>query len=325
MYRILKGELNSPAKFKEKLLEYVEKLKVNVEAQSGFRLDTDELGELLLATCRSNDFDVIELKKSGMYLNVDKVSNWVKEKLIPNIVIIRIDDEDIIRLLIFCIEITYQMFAGGTRATVTQKGFRERRRTFESILVDQFVGKLGEIMVKKFIENTGVKNVELDWEISRQIEKYRNDILNAKKNISIKTSPALAGIWAEADMGYDYGITVKCSVPQPTILQFFIEVCGFTRLLDFAENKISSNDVRFNDYIGEMRKRIKDYKCGEIQTRLKGFICGYFKTSEYKPIKKGKDLPYLGEVREERFLVPVNKLKHSKSDWTLFLKEVGLV
>ena len=44
------------------------------------------------------------------------------------------------------------MFAGGTSATITQKEFRERERTFKSILADQFVGKLGEIMVKKFLE-----------------------------------------------------------------------------------------------------------------------------------------------------------------------------
>lgn len=82
------------------------------------------------------------------------------------------------------------MFVGGTRATVTQKGFRERR-SFEAILADQFVGKLGEI-------------IELDWDISTRIEKFKNDITNAKKKVSIKTSPSLAGIWAEADIGLKF-------------------------------------------------------------------------------------------------------------------------
>jgi len=84
-----------------------------------------------------------------MFLNEDKILEWIKKKLLPNTVIIRLDDEDIIRLLIFCIEITYQMFAGGTKATVSAKGFRERRRTFESILVDQFVGKLGDFVTQE--------------------------------------------------------------------------------------------------------------------------------------------------------------------------------
>ena len=240
----------------------------------------------------------------------------------PNIVIVNLDDEDIIRLLVFCLEITYQMFSGGTKATVTQKGFRQRRRTFESILVDQFVGKLGEIFIKKFFENNFSVNIELDWEISTQIEKYKNDIKNAKKKVSIKSSPNLAGVWAEADTEYDYGIMVKCSIPQQPILQFFIEVCGFSRLLDFAEEKIPLEDKLFKNYLKDIRGRVKKYKCGEIQTSLKGFICGYFKTCDFLPIKEGTHLPYLGIVREERHLAPVNQLKWTKNDWEIFLEEI---
>jgi len=86
------------------------------------------------------------------------------------------------------------MFSGGTKATVTAKGFRERKRTFEAILVDQFVGKLGEVVIKKFLEKRFPVKIELDWEISRQIDRYRNDIINAKKKVSIKSTPNLAGI-----------------------------------------------------------------------------------------------------------------------------------
>ena len=326
MYRILKGELNSATKFKKKVSEYVQSQRRMIQENYGISFDEEELNDLLLSACRSNDFDVIYRQKNKMFLDEDKVLDWIKKKLLPNTVIVRLDDEDIIRLLIFCIEITYQMFAGGTKATVSAKGFRERRRTFESILVDQFVGKLGEVMVKKFLENNFHKiKIELDWEISRQIEKYRNDIINAKKNVSIKSSPTLAGIWAEADIGYDYGITVKCSVPQPTILQFFIEVCGFSRLLDFAEEKIPPDDSLFKEYLGEMRKRIKDYKCGEIQTDLKGIICGYFKTSRHLLKTEGEILDYLGVVREERYLLPIRDLKWTKDDWQKFLKEVELL
>lgn len=325
MQRILKGELNSPTKFKAKLSEDIQRLRRMIQEKHSMEFDGEELGELLLSACRSNDFNVIFQQENKMFLDEDRVLDWIEKKLLPNTVIVRLDDEDIIRLLIFCIEITYQMFAGGTKATVSAKGFRQRRRTFESILVDQFVGKLGEIMAKKFLEdNFPHTKIELDWEISRQIERYRNDIINAKKNVSIKSSPTLAGVWAEADIGYDYGITVKCSVPQPTILQFFIEVCGFLRLLDFAEEKIPSNDSIFKDYLGNMRKRIKEYKCGEIQTDLKGFICGYFKTSEHSPTKEGVSLPYLGIVREERYLVPLSGLKWTKDEWKEFLQEVGL-
>jgi len=325
MQRILKGELKSPTKFKEKLLGYIQNLKMLIQKKYGIDFNDEELNDLLLSVCRSNDFNVICKPGNKIFLDEERVLDWIDKKLLPNTVIVRLDDKDVVRLLIFCIEITYQMFAGGTKATVTSKGFRQRRRTFESILVDQFVGKLGEIMTKKFLENNFPIKIELDWEISRQIEKYRNDIINAKKNVSIKSSPTLAGIWAEADIGYDYGITVKCSVPQPTILQFFIEVCGFSRLLDFAEESIPSNNGLFKDYIGDMRKRIKGYKCGEIQTYLKGFICGYFKTSEMSLIKKGVSLDYMGVVRKERYLVSIRDLKWTKEEWKEFLKEVELL
>ncbi len=184
---------------------------------------------------------------------------------------------------------------------------------------------MGEVIVKKFLESNFPVKIELDWEISREIEKYKNDIINSKKRVSIKSTPTLAGIWADADIGYDYGVFVKCSIPQQPILQFFIEVCGFTRLIDFAENRIPSYDKLFKGYLANMRERIREYKCGEIQTDLKGIVCGYFKTSEYKPAKKGEILPYFGEVREERYLIPINELKWDKKSWKKFLKETGIM
>jgi len=325
MYKILKGDLKQPSIFKEKLYDYIMNIRAEILKQYSIEFDYEEIGDILLSVCRNNDFNVIQQQGNEMFLDEERVWNWIDRKLIPNMVIAKLDDEDVIRLLIFCLEITYQMFGGGTRATVTQKGFRQRRRTFESVLVDQFIGKLGEVFVKKFLEKNYPVNVELDWEISTQLEKYRNDIINASKSVSIKSSPTLAGVWAEADMGYDYGIMVKCSVPQQPILQFFIEVCGFTRLLDFAEDRIPSHNGLFKDYLREIRERVREYKCGEIQTSLKGFICGYFKTSEYSPTAEGITLPYLGIVREGRYLVPIDKLKWTNDEWKKFVEEIGLL
>lgn len=323
--QILKQELGSPSKFKEKFKNYICYLNEFITKKYGNIFNEEEIGDLFISICRTNDFNVIDKQKNKMFLNETNVIEWIDKKLIPNTVIIDLDDEDAIRLLIFCTEITYQMFGGGTKATVTQKGFRERRRTFESILVDQFIGKLGEIFVKKHLEKKFKVPIELDWEISTQIQRYRNDIINAKKKVSIKSSPTLAGVWAEADKGYDYGIMVKCSVPQQPILQFFIEVCGFSKLLNFAEDKIPSDDTLFKNYLTELRKRIEKYKCGEIQTALKGYICGYFKTSDYSPVKEETSLDYLGPVREERFLVPINNLKWKDEEWKIFLNEVEIL
>ncbi|MDI6890214.1 MAG: hypothetical protein QMC83_04655 [Thermodesulfovibrionales bacterium] len=321
-YRILEGELKSSTKFKEKIGEYINRLIADNRDTIVFNFD--ELSEILLSACRMNDLNILSRLGNKKFLNEDVAERWIIERLLPNTVVMDFSDEDVIRLLIFCFEITYQMFEGGTKATVSAKGFRERRRTFESIVVDQFTGKLGEIMLKRFLENKFSAKIELDWEISRQIEKYRNDIINARKWVCIKTSPSLAGIWAEADIGYDYGITVKCSVPEPTILQFFVEVCGFSRLLNFAESKIPSSDDTFKGYIDGMRERIKDYKCGELLSKLKGFICGYFKTSDYKPLELGEKLAYLGEVREKRYLLQIREIKYTNEDWLNFLKKIGL-
>lgn len=304
---------------------YIADIREDILKRYNIEFDFEEIGDLLISVCRSNDLNVMKYQNDKMFLDEEKFWGWIKEKLIPNTVVVGLSDEDIVRLLIFCIEITYQMFGGGTKATITQKGFRQRRRTFESILVDQFVGKLGEIFVKKFLERNYSARVELDWEISTRIEKYRNDIRNATKNVSIKSSPTLAGVWAEADVGYDYGIMVKCSVPQQPILQFFIEVCGFTRLLDFAEERIPQSNGLFRDYLNEIRSRVKEYKCGDIRTMLKGFICGYFKTSEYSPTPEGVTLPYLGLVREERYLVPINELRWRKDEWLKFVREIGIL
>ncbi|GAH34474.1 unnamed protein product, partial [marine sediment metagenome] len=323
--RVLKGDLHSPKKFRIRWSEYVGELKDWIEKEANVSLDVEELSDLLLSTCRSNDFNVIIQKDKKLFLNKDRIIYWVKEKLIPNTVIVALDDEDVIRLLIFCIEITYQMFSGGTRATVMQKGFRQSRRTFEEILVDQFIGKFGEVITKKFLEKNFPVKIELDWEISTDIEKFRNDIVNSFKKVSIKSSPALTGIWAEADVGYDYGICVKCSLPQPILIQFFIEVCGFSRLLDFAEKNIPFEDDRFRNYLGTMRMRVSNYKCGEIQSKAKGFVCGYFKTSKNKIKKLGEELDYMGEVREERYLVTINKLKYKKDDWVEFLSKTKLM
>lgn len=322
--KVLKKELKTPALFKKEKEKYIRSLIETIEEKEKIIFDIDELSELLLSACRANDFGVIEFKNRKRYLNRENILRWLREKLIPNSVVVNLDDEDVIRLLLFSIQITDKMFTGGTMATITQKGFRERRRTFEAILVDQFVGKLGEVITKKFLENNFNVKIELDWNISPDIKEHKKDILNAKKKVSIKTSPTLAGIWAEADKGYNYGIMVKCATPLFPILQFFIEVCGFSQLLNFVESKIPPSDNLFQNFLKEIKEKIKYYKCGEIKTKLKGFICGYFKTSRYRPVKEGRVLEYLGKVRESRYLVCINELKYTKEDWKKFLEEINL-
>ncbi|HOK09556.1 MAG TPA: hypothetical protein PLT82_04740 [Candidatus Hydrogenedens sp.] len=182
MIPIKKVDLKNSTKFKTILSYFINEQQEIIFKKSKIYFEFDELGDLLLSACRMNDYNIVFYEGKKTFLNDEKLLLWIYEKLVPNTVIVKIDDEDIVRLLLFCMEITYQMFSGGTRATTSAKGFRERRRTFESILVDQFTGKLGEVMIKKFLEKNFIgKKIELDWEISRQIEKYRTDIMNARK------------------------------------------------------------------------------------------------------------------------------------------------
>lgn len=323
-YQIPRGILASPSKFKKHLQEYIEGLVLEIERSKGVRFSESEVAELLLSAFRVNDYDVLIKKGKRLIINCENVWKWINNKLIPTTVLANIGDEEILKLLLFCIVITYKMFSGGTKATVTQKGFRERKRTFEAILVDQFIGKLGEVMLKKYISALFGVGIEIDWKISTEIERYKNDIVNAKKRVSIKTSSSLSGVWAEADVGYDYGVMVKCSIPQAPILQFFIEVCGFLKLVDFIEKKLHNANELFKEYLEDVKEKIKDYKCGVIQTEFKGFICGYFETSKQTLVKEGKTLPYLGKVRETRHLVRVDNLKYTAEDWERFLKEIGI-
>jgi len=84
-------------------------------------------------------------------------------------------------------------------------------------------------------------------------------------------------------------------------------------------------DQTFQKYISGIREKITEYKCGDIKTKIKGFVCGYFNTAEYSPREKGEKLPFLGEVRENRFLVSIDKLKYKKEDWQMFLMDTGLL
>ncbi len=322
LVKITQKELGSPTQFRRFFKKELSDFSINLMTKArtlGLQFSKDELGDLALSACRMNDHGVILKEKNRRYISKNLLKNWFHNKIFPFSVEIELLDEDLLKLLLFSIEMTFQMFSGCTRATVTQKGFRQRRRTFDAIITDQFVGKLGEIVVKKFLESHFNVKIKLDWEISKHVERYRNDIMNAKHEVSIKTSLTLSGIWAEADVGYDFGIFVKCSVPQPTILQFFVETSGFEKLLSIAENSFDTNDEVFLEYLNSLRNRFIESR--KTTTTIKGIVCGYFKTIEHETVKEGANLKYLGKVREERFIVPLKSLKCTLVDWKYFLEE----
>jgi len=117
--QILKRDLDKPISFKEKMSNFVRNLRNNIQ---NIPLDDDELTDLLLSACRVNDFEVISYQGKKMFLNEDRVLSWLKEKILPNTVVLKLNDEDIIRLLIFCIEITLSNVFGWNKGDSNSKG-----------------------------------------------------------------------------------------------------------------------------------------------------------------------------------------------------------
>lgn len=83
MYRILRRDLNSPSKFKEKLHDYIVNIREEILKQYNIELDYEEVGDLLLSACRSDDFNVIQQQENKMFLDEGRIWNWVNKKLIP--------------------------------------------------------------------------------------------------------------------------------------------------------------------------------------------------------------------------------------------------
>lgn len=289
---------------------------------------SEELISLLYSAYISEDIQsqAIEIlkknnKKYEIKIDSDAVKEWINQRLMQNTIILNFDDEDVIELLMFSIEISFSMLEGKTRATQTQKGFRERGRDLETIMINMFSGHIGEVAVKKFIEKKFPNiNVKLDRSISNNIKKYKSDIQNAKKSVSIKTTTNATSIWAECPKDYDYGIFVKTIIPKAVLLRAFAHVCGFKTLIEYSKKKISNQDSI--NIVNKLEERLLYKDCGDLKTNIKCFICGYFKPDKSTLIEKGMELYMIGKINEDRHFIPIGKLKHSKEDWYNFVKDV---
>ena len=285
-----------------------------------------ELKLLVLSACRAGDFSMCEAFKEGRRIKVrwdtKALKRWIEEKLIPNTVVLTFDDEEVLKLLLFSMEFAFAMFEGKTKATYTQKGFRERSRDIETIVINTFVGSLGEVGLKRFLEGKFNISVKLDRSISTDIQSYRSDIVNARKLVSVKTTPNLNAVWAECPIGYDYGVFVKAVVPSAVILQAFAHVCGFRRLLDFSKESITTKEEETAKIIESLENRVFAQRCGTLKVSLKTFICGFFKPEhEGVFVKEGDNLPSIGKIREARYFIPISRLRFRREDWKEFTKD----
>ncbi|MGQ9882202.1 MAG: hypothetical protein ACUVSV_15310 [Armatimonadota bacterium] len=86
-----------------------------------------DLSNLLLSACRANEFDVFQHQGTRHFTNVPSLRKWLTSRLLPCAVSMRLDDPDALRLLVFSIEITEQMFLGGIRRPSAQRDFGSDR------------------------------------------------------------------------------------------------------------------------------------------------------------------------------------------------------
>lgn len=254
-------------------------------------------------------------KKVEVSWNIENVVRFIKDTIIPNTLLLDYKDRDVIELLMFSMEFAFSMLEGNTKATKTQKGFRERNRDVETVMVNTFVGLIGEVGLRKFLKEKFSVEIELDRSIGTDISQYKSDIVNSKKPVSIKTTPNLKAVWAECPIGYDVGVFVKVSVPEAVFINALAQVCAFRKLVDFSKQVLGESHILKN-----IEHRLYYDKCGAIKNVIKCFICGYMETEGLEPTEKGEKLLYLGEVKEKRYLLEFTKLKSAEKDWKIFVE-----
>ncbi|MGB9877531.1 MAG: hypothetical protein ACPLPS_07160, partial [bacterium] len=72
MRKLTKRDLQSPNRFKERLLDKLVEWKEKIKKEGGIEFEVEEVGELLLSACRSNDFNVLISKANKIFLNEER-------------------------------------------------------------------------------------------------------------------------------------------------------------------------------------------------------------------------------------------------------------
>ena len=85
----------------------------------------DEINSLIISALRIGDGNILTLETNKRnpkrLINTDLIISWIQQRIVPNTMIIKTDDPDLLRLAIFSLAMPYKMFQGSTRATVTEK------------------------------------------------------------------------------------------------------------------------------------------------------------------------------------------------------------
>lgn len=238
----------------------------------------------------------------------------IVEKIVANTVIFKPDDVDILRLLVFSLAKSYKKIKDVSEINITEDVNREKERYFGQIFSDTFIGKIGEIAFKKFLLDKFAHKIDLDWEINAQIAGFKSDIPGSKMIVSIKSTDTLDSIWAEAPQNAEIGIFVKVAIPKDFFMKILAHISSLKKFLRFVEERLEKNDS-----VSGLLNFIEETAYGE-EMQIKACVLGYYKTAPEFLKRKGEEIPFLGEVHEDKFMIEYNRLLSTDSDWLTFIK-----
>ncbi len=314
-----KTALKSRSKTREKLNDYISDLR-----ESSIYYNEESIFSLILSALRVNEWNIIDIERhksrEKYIVDIERIKNWIEEKVAPNTVEIGPDEIDLLKLMIFSLAMPYKMLKGETRATMTEKTRRTKKRDFEQIFSDTFIGKIGEIAFRKFAKQKFDRDINLDWGISTDISTFKSDIVNSKNIVSIKSTDTLESIWAEAPITAEYGIFVKVALPKDFFMKILAHISSLKKLLNFVRSRMK-DDLDENNNIVDLVHFIEE-TAYEEKIAINGYICGFFKASEYTLKRKGEELSYLGEVHEDKHLIECNRIMYSDESWDKLFNSV---
>lgn len=320
MITLTSSEFKSKDKTREKLRNELPRFK----SLSKY-YNEDEIFGIIISAIRVNDFDIVNTSKTGRKIeyniNIEKIEQWIKEKLIPNTIIIDTDSEEFLKFLTFCLAMPYKMLSGETKATLSELTQRNKKRDYLQIFSDTFIGKIGETAFKVFAKQKFNMDIKLDWRIGEERKKFKSDIVNLKKVVSIKATDTLEGIWAKTPIegNPEYGIFVKVFLPKDFFIKILSHISSFKKLIDYIAKKIAVEKTE--NGTSELLDYVEKTAYSEKMV-IKAFVCGFFKPSENTLKHKGEKLPFMGELHQDTHLIEWNKLIWNEHDWNIFFKDV---
>ncbi len=228
-----------------------------------------------------------------------RILDWVRTNLIPDTVTLGLDQPDMVRLLVFSMAMPYRMASGQSLATQSELVRRSKRRDFQQIISDHFIGRMGEVAFKKFAFEKFGRKIALDWKIGQDLRSFETDFVGSRRRVDIKSTDTLEGIWAVAPNGADYGVFVKVCLPRDFFFKVLAHISSMKKLLDYARERADSSQdrstVELVDYI--------EREAYDVKFQAKALVCGFFLAKDYAVTPAGTELAYLGEVEEEKYFV----------------------